>query len=79
MILWFCYFQALEGIAHSRSVWQSHFRIRSQRKLVVFPGPLLFQKAQPWLLVSIPGVFCGWSITLSTLALLSHSRGASGE
>lgn len=67
MILGFYYFQAPEGIAHPRSVWQSHFRIRSQRKLVVFPGPLLFQRAQPWPLVSIPGVFRSWSLTLSTL------------
>lgn len=33
---------------------------------------LFFQKAQPWPLLSIPGVFCSWSLTLGTLALLSH-------
>lgn len=46
---------------------------------MVLPGPLLCQQAQPWPLVSIPGVFCSSSITLSTLALLSHTRGPAGD
>lgn len=42
----------------------------------MLPGPLLCQKAQPWPLVSVPGVFGSSSITLSSSPTAgTHMRG----